>query len=237
MAEPVGIRLMEIFNAIKRMNPSFMGFQSIVNITSKLEFPNEWGLGTSSTLIAALAEWSGVSAYGLLQKTFGGSGYDLACANAEGPILYQIHQSAGQYVEVPYKPAFSDSLFFIYLGKKQNSRDGIQGFRAKGLVPNSIVQEINQLSLAWLQASDLTSLEQIINQHESVVADYLDLKKAKDLYFQDYWGTVKSLGAWGGDFVLATSNRSTQETAAYFQNKGFNTIFSYQDLLFAQPNS
>ncbi|MEO0338225.1 MAG: GYDIA family GHMP kinase [Bacteroidota bacterium] len=237
IAEPVGLRLMKIFNTIKRMNPNFVGFQSIENITSNLEFPNEWGLGTSSTLIAALAEWADVSAYELLQETFGGSGYDLACANAERSILYQIHQGAGQYVEIPYMPPYQEGLYFIYLGKKQNSRAGIQRFRAKGQAPKSILNKINQLSLAWLQAADLQMLDQIILQHEAIVSGYLGLEKVKDLYFQNYWGAVKSLGAWGGDFVLATSNRSPEETKGYFQQKGFNTIFSYQDLIFAQPNS
>ena len=30
------------------------------------------------------------------------------------------------------------------------------------------------------------------------------MPRAQDLYFPDFKGVIKSLGAWGGDFVLAT---------------------------------
>ncbi len=242
--DPVGMRLFEIFSTIRKMNPEFKGFATLKEITSRLEFPREWGLGTSSTLIAALAEWANVSAYDLLQKTFGGSGYDLACANSNGPILYQIRptdartdSTEGHYVEVPYRPPFHEHLYFVYLGKKQNSREGIQRFRAQGKAPENLLKDINQLSLAWLQAGDLNTLEKVILQHESIVASYLNIEKVQDLYFKDYWGLIKSLGAWGGDFVMATSDKNAPETKAYFQKKGFNTIFSYQELILAQPNS
>jgi len=57
------------------------------------------------------------------------------------------------------------------------------------------------------------------------------LPKVKELYFDDYWGSVKSLGAWGGDFVLATSNRTEEETRAYFTQKGFKTFLKFQEMI------
>jgi hypothetical protein len=52
-------------------------------ITTILDFPNDWGLGSSSTLISLLAQYANVDPYELLAKTFGGSGYDIACATAK----------------------------------------------------------------------------------------------------------------------------------------------------------
>jgi hypothetical protein len=46
--------------------------------------------------------------------------------------------------------------------------------------------------------------------------------------FSDYFGQTKSLGAWGGDFILATGN---DDTPIYFKNKGFDTVISYQDMI------
>ena len=57
------------------------------------------------------------------------------------------------------------------------------------------------------------------------------MKKVQSIYFSDYWGLVKSLGAWGGDFVLATSNRNFTETKKYFNEKGFNVFLKYEDLI------
>jgi len=42
---------------------------------------------------------------------------------------------------------------------------------------------------------------------------------------------MKSLGAWGGDFVLATSQASEEETRKYFGQKGFTTVFKLVELM------
>ena len=39
---------------------------------------------------------------------------------------------------------------------------------------------------------------------------------------------IKSLGAWGGDFILATSK---DDPTSYFKKKGFNTIFKFDDII------
>jgi hypothetical protein len=59
----------------------------------------------------------------------------------------------------------------------------------------------------------------------------LGYEKVKDRLFSDYWGSVKSLGAWGGDFALATSNRSPAETRAYFEGKGLATVIPYDEII------
>ena len=46
--------------------------------------------------------------------------------------------------------------------------------------------------------------------------------------FPDYFGTLKSLGAWGGDFILATGNKDTSQ---YFIDKGYATILKYSDMV------
>jgi hypothetical protein len=43
---------------------------------------------------------------------------------------------------------------------------------------------------------------------------------------------VKSLGAWGGDFFLASTNKWTfEEVRKYFENKGLMTVFKWNDLI------
>ena len=78
-----------------------------------------------------------------------------------------------------------------------------------------------------LECDTLTEFNKLIRDHESIISKNMSLSKAKDKYFEDFWGEVKSLGAWGGDFVLVTSDRDDSETRKYFMDKGYNTIFSF----------
>lgn len=196
-------------------------------VTSRLDFSRHWGLGSSSTLISFVAHLAQVNPYSLLAKTFGGSGYDLACALAKGPIVYQNQVAR----PVAFHPTFADQLYFVYLGKKQNSREGIQRYRALGEKVKASLAEINQLALDVVACDSLKAFENLMLQHERIVSSMLELPRAQDLYFSDYWGVVKSLGAWGGDFVLATSNRDAANTKSYFQEKGFEVILSYTEMI------
>lgn len=229
--EATGQRLSQILQAISSQHPGFFQPKSGMQIETHLDFPREWGLGTSSTLIANLAQWAGVDPFQLLRATFGGSGYDIACANAEGPILYQLEKQTPKFEPTDFDPPFKSNLFFVYLGKKQNSREGIARYRAKVKAEPLLVKAISSLTFLFLECADLPTFEDLIRQHEKIVANTLELPRAKDLYFADFWGEVKSLGAWGGDFVLLTSDRDAEETHHYLNEKGFSTVLPYKDLV------
>lgn len=81
-------KLSQILQAVKTLNHN--AFEQGLRFETRLDFDPEWGLGSSSTLIANLATWADVNPYALLKMTFGGSGYDIACATAEQPIYYQL---------------------------------------------------------------------------------------------------------------------------------------------------
>ena len=72
-------RLLYILQTARQLQPGFLSGPVLLEAVTRLEFPREWGLGTSSTLISNLADWAGADPYALLDKTIGGSGYDLAC--------------------------------------------------------------------------------------------------------------------------------------------------------------
>jgi mevalonate kinase len=66
----------------------------------------------------------------LLAKTFGGSGYDIACATAKSAITYQLTTHCSRLTNaIDFNPTFKGYLYFVHLGKKQNSREGIQHYR------------------------------------------------------------------------------------------------------------
>lgn len=202
-----------------------------LEVKTLLDFPREWGLGSSSTLIAGIASWMKVDAYELLWNSFGGSGYDIACALSEGPLLYQLTERHPVVTSCPFDPDFKDQLYFVYLGKKQSSRKGIQKYRSAGKARAGVIDEVSNLTKAFLEAKTLFAFEDCIKRHENLISRELGLQTAGDLHFKTFPGVVKSLGAWGGDFVLATSPMDPKETQQWFNTKGFATVISYEAMV------
>jgi len=222
--------LASILKACRRQNPGFLAGSQSFKVLTQNDFPREWGLGTSSTLIASLSKWAQVNPYTVLFETLGGSGYDIACAYAKGPILYHLNGQTPEVQSVDFAPPFADSLYFVYLEKKQDSREGIQRYRERARGNVALVAEISQLTEHFLSAKSLSELDEIIVAHEKIISQTLDLPRAKDLFFGDFWGEVKSLGAWGGDFVLATSGRPEQGTREFFAKKNFTTVKTWKEM-------
>lgn len=206
-----------------------------IRVRTQLSFDRYWGLGTSSTLLSCVSQWAKVDPYKLAEKTFGGSGYDLACAKANGPIIYQRRKKTGHYITLPFSPAFMHHLSFIYLGKKQNSREGIKKYRSQ--VNTRPIREISQLSLEIASSTqDLDSFCGLLARHEDIIGRMLGVPRVQSLYFDDFPGVIKSLGAWGGDFVMAASPLPFGEVATYFKAKGFSVIFPFDKLIILDSN-
>ena len=74
----------------------------------------------------------------------------------------------------------------------------------------------------------MIDFEKIIHEHEQIIASIINQKPIQQRLFSDYFGQTKSLGAWGGDFILATGNNNTPQ---YFKQKGFETVIPYKDLI------
>ena len=219
-------------NAVRLQNPHFLRDDMDVFVETKIEFPLEWGLGSSSSFMYNVAQWAYVSPFELLKKTIGGSGYDIACAQAMGPISYKKFDGKPQWEAAPFKPVFKDQVFFVYLGQKQNSEREVtkfQDMKIEGM--SQIVTEISQLTREMIHANDLVTFNKIIHAHEDIISKALGYEKVKSIHFNDFWGEVKSLGAWGGDFAMVTSDRDSTQTREYFQQKGFNTMIPFSELI------
>ena len=79
-----------------------------------------------------------------------------------------------------------------------------------------------------MKANTLTEFERLINEHESFISNILGVVPVKEKLFPDFHGAIKSLGAWGGDFILATGDK---DTPGYFKNKGFKLVMTYREML------
>ena len=224
-------RLSKILQKARSLNPSFLTSDNDVAVETRLEFPNEWGLGTSSTLIHGIASWAGVDGYELLKNTIGGSGYDVACAAADEAIVYELNNGKAFSQPVHWVPPFAEHIYFAYLGKKQLSSEGIQYYKTKLQDKTYAVAELNAITAAMLSCTELTEFEKLVEQHENLIAEQLKMAKVKDALLSGYWGSVKSLGAWGGDFVMLTNQRSVDELKAYLTEKSISIVFSWNELI------
>ncbi len=212
----------------KDRRSSFLSVKKGLHVTTNLSFPQNWGLGTSSTLINNIAKWAKVDAFKLLQNSFGGSGYDIACAENNTPILFHLNNKNAIIEPINFNPSFKDRLFFVHLNKKQNSREGIKKYKNFKENTSAIADEITTLTNTFLKANNISFFEKVIIEHENIIASVIHEEPVQKALFSDYFGQTKSLGAWGGDFILATGN---EKTPAYFKNKGFHTVIPYADMI------
>ena len=219
-------RLSECFYAISKLNPNVFKTQTGFEMHSHLEFPQNWGLGSSSTLINNLAQWAKVDAYKLLAATFGGSGYDIACAQHPYPITFQKTLKFPKIEKAVFNPPFEDQLFFVHQNQKRNSRKAIAAYEALKKAEKLDFSELNTITNALSQTSTLEAFESLIIHHETLISELIQHPPLKTTHFADYIGEIKSLGAWGGDFFLATRT-NTQ----YFEDKGYTTILPYGEMV------
>jgi mevalonate kinase len=198
------------------------------SISTALTFPKLWGLGTSSTLINNIAQWIEIDAFKLLKNSFGGSGYDIACAQNNTPILYQLKNGLPIVEKVNFNPKFSKNIYFVYLNKKQSSKTAIENYYKSKKNLDIDFPIINEITLAVLNSNSLEEFSELLFKHEKVMSEILELPTVKDNSFPDFDGTIKSLGAWGGDFVMAVSKENPTD---YFESKGYKTIVPYKDMI------
>ena len=228
---PKAEKLTHILKAVKQLNPkAFEG--NNLKFTTRLDFDPNWGLGSSSTLIANLAQWANIDAYELLKLTFGGSGYDLACATAEQPIYYQLVEGKPQVEGIDFQPSFADHLFFVYQGQKQSSSKEIKAFleKANPIDLQQDIEAVSEISRAVPKCENLDEFALLMQCHERIIARCIGQEPVQKR-FPDFEGVLKSLGAWGGDFILAATEWSENQVKEYFKRKGLEVVFGYQDIV------
>ena len=194
-------------------------------IINELEFPSNWGLGSSSTLLNNISNLYEIDPYDLHFSTTNGSGYDIACASSNSSLTYQIINNKPIVNPMDWNPNYKNEIIFIYLNKKQKSNLEIKRYNKLKKNPD-LVNEISNITKKIIKSKNITEFEKFIDQHELIISELMQTKTVKEKYFSDYNGSIKSLGAWGGDFILATKNNKN-----YFLEKGFNTVFSFSELI------
>lgn len=205
--------------------------QKGIKIRTNLDFDKNWGLGSSSTLFSNIGYWLDVNPHDLVRHTSNGSGVDVATARSDQPIFYQLVDGKPKITKVDFQPLFKKNLFFVHLGKKQNSAASVDEYRKKVKTNSNLIEEVSILSNVVSKAKSLVDFEKALAEHERIISSLLGVPRIKDQYFSDFNGEIKSLGAWGGDFVLATFNGNEVDLKKYFQNKGNKTVLRFDEMV------
>ncbi len=221
----------KVFKAVRKLNPDFLKDDPQLKITAHIEFNSQWGLGTSSTFINNMAQWAKVDAFQLHQLVSIGSGYDIACAMHRSPILFQKVNQHLHVEEISLLPAFFQDLVLVYQNQKMATEANISTFLAESKNLDFEIEQINQLTLKIINCKHIATFMDYIEEHERIISRILGQIPVKERYFNDFQGAIKSLGAWGGDFLMVASTLPFEVQKSYFEQKGFHTVLKLKQLL------
>ena len=228
----IATELLKILQATFLLNPDFFKNQKKgLNINIEANYPLQWGLGSSSTLIYLIASWLGIDKFQLYSKVSNGSGYDLACAAAANPLFYQLIENKAVITNVEIGTAIKNHAVFAWLGKKQNSHKEVENYIKTNNATSSQINRISELSEAMCHTTSAKELINIIKEHEQIISEILKRESIAKQNFPDFDGGIKSLGAWGGDFAMFVSEKSNIRLKEELKTMGFNFIFSYDEII------
>ncbi|MFO7873152.1 MAG: GYDIA family GHMP kinase [Bacteroidales bacterium] len=230
--------LQGVLQEAKRLNPAFLSGKHDMKAEADIDFDLRWGLGSSSSLIANIASWADINPFDLFFRVSQGSGYDVACAGIRVPILYH-YQGRYRYpgIEpVSFNPSFRGQIVFIYRGRKQNSADSVARFDRRNTSAEA-VREISGISQQMAASGNLNDFMGLMRRHEAIISDVLQQQPVREGLFPDFPGAVKSLGAWGGDFLMAAADLPTDDIIRYFSTMGYGIAIPFQDMQISHTNT
>ena len=229
--KPKASKLQLILLTLQQLNPAVFSANTSYKFITLLEFEPEWGFGSSSSLLVNLSRWAKVNPYTLLNFSIGGSGYDIACGQSRSPLIYHLTGLLPHQKPAAFKPPFAEKLYFVYQGKKQDSAKAVHAFKAKN-AKNDLTEQVERVSEITQQLAETTDFEifcSLMHEHETIVGAHIGLEPIQQRY-PDFEGQLKSLGAWGGDFLLAATHWPENVVRNYFSDKGLETVFCFDEL-------
>lgn len=234
--EKIAVSLQKVLRIAKELNASSALNTGII-VRTHLNFDRFLGLGSSSTLISLVASLFKVDKYKLHRLVSDGSGYDVACTESDNPIIFQREsKDKGSIRNINFNPPFSDCMWFAYLGKKQDTNNEIARYKSlnTGLITCEI-RDISDITIKLVETKDLTNFVSLIELHEKIIGDILGRTVIKQQMFNDFKGSVKSLGAWGGDFVLAVTDKGEKYLKDYLLAHDIYTVLRFKDYVLNKP--
>jgi mevalonate kinase len=223
--------LIHYLSSARKLNPDFLRTKGLM-VTVKADYPLSWGLGSSSSLISLIAKWANVDSWTLYKMCCNGSGYDLACAEHDFPVFYRLEDDLPEINKAEPAEALQRFAYFAYLGTKQNSAIEVKSFLKDAKFTEQDIDKITALTYDICKAKDYSVLYNMVEEHEAILSRILQKPKLKSTRFANFPGTVKSLGAWGGDFAMFISDQDPSDVRDSLKNLGIaDLMFTFNELI------
>ncbi len=221
--------LVMLLHAARLLNPGFLRNQHGYIVTTETEYPMSWGLGSSSTLIAMVAHWAAVPVFDLFRLISNGSGFDIACADRSSLISYQLQNGLPLVSELNPGKALRSNTYFAWLGKKQESHVEVEKFLQQRFRPEYEIARISEIALEISNSESVGGLIELVKEHEQILGSIL-CKEPVAERFPGFPGTVKSLGAWGGDFVMFVTAMELEGVKNFLLFHGITDVFTFDEV-------
>ncbi|MBM3919213.1 MAG: hypothetical protein FJ344_06910 [Sphingomonadales bacterium] len=131
---------------------------------------------------------------------------------------------------VAFRPIFHEHILFVYTGMKQSTDHSLRKYLSRPQSPEPDVLELSECTRQLTAAADLKEFMEIMHRHEKIISDLLGFEPLQTSLFSRFPGQTKSLGAWGGDFILAATPDPDQ-AKKFLKSSGYPVHFSFHDLL------
>lgn len=223
--------LQELLLASRVLNPKFLRKPRKLLVVANINFDINWGMGSSSSLISNIAWWAKIDPYELNRMISQGSGYDIACARSSRALLYSLTSHVPTVEHVTFKPDFASQIWFVFLEKKEATEANLLISKEKMDPTRAQLKEISNISVEFTKVANVSEIQALMRRHEETIANALQKEPVQNLLFEDFKGTIKSLGAWGGDFCMAVSEENDAYVRQYFEQKGYKTVLNFKDVI------
>ena len=103
----------------------------------------------------------------------------------------------------------------------------MEEYQNQNLFDKSTINRISKISQDLMFTSNINEFRKLIDYHENIMSSVLKIDSINKK-FRDYEGSIKSLGAWGGDFFLAVG---PEDSLDYFKKRNYKIGYKYADFI------
>lgn len=199
-----------LLKVLALVDPTFWKPGKSYRFETRLEFHRNSGLGSSSTFIELLSRYFKLDPFQVQDKVFGGSGYDVAIAAVQKPLIFWRTENDIHFRQWSLNPELTKDWKVVFLGNKVNSRTSTS--QVNDMLDDLAKDENYQMQIQKIieivrDAKELMAVETGIEMYQMFLSQLLGMVTPYTFFGVKPLprGVCKWLGAWGGDMLLVNS--------------------------------
>ncbi|MCB8999087.1 MAG: hypothetical protein H6540_03320 [Bacteroidales bacterium] len=99
------------------------------------------------------------------------------------------------------------------------------------------IREIDAITDGMLACTELREFRHLMREHENIISKLLGIPSISEKQLNDFNGDIKSLGAWGGDFIMLATDMPRDYVISWLRKRDMNTWFTYKDIALNPVNN